>query len=127
MSGYQEILTDPSYCRQLVTLTYPHIGNTGTTPEDNESGGVYVSGLIIRDLPVLHSSWRASESLPEFLTRENMVAIAGIDASNAASVIGAGVDGVAVISALSAAGDPEMVARELRAIVDAARRERISA
>ena len=79
MSGYQEILTDPSYCRQLVTLTYPHIGNTGVTPEDNESDGVYAAGLIIRDLPLLHSNWRARESLPAFLERENVVAIAGID------------------------------------------------
>jgi len=87
MSGYQEILTDPSYCRQLVTLTYPHIGNTGTTPEDNESGGVYASGLIIRDLPVLHSSWRAREALPEFLKRENVVAIAGIDTRRLTRII----------------------------------------
>ena len=63
MTGYQEILTDPSYCRQIVTLTYPHIGNTGTTPEDLESGAVYAAGLVIRDLPLLHSNWRATESL----------------------------------------------------------------
>src|SRR5580658_6804338 len=60
MTGYQEILTDPSYCRQIVTLTYPHIGNTGTTPEDLESGAVYAAGLVIRDLPLLHSNWRAT-------------------------------------------------------------------
>ena len=69
MTGYQEILTDPSYARQIVTLTYPHIGNTGTNPEDVESRRVYAAGLVIRDLPLLHSSWRATESLPEFLTR----------------------------------------------------------
>jgi carbamoyl-phosphate synthase small subunit len=79
MSGYQEILTDPSYARQLVTLTYPHIGNTGTTPEDLESGRVHAAGLVIRDLPLLHSNWRASESLPEFLERGRVVAIADID------------------------------------------------
>ena len=60
MTGYQEILTDPSYSRQIVTLTYPHIGNTGTTPEDQESGSVTPSGLGIRDLPLVESSWRSS-------------------------------------------------------------------
>src|SRR3989338_4630958 len=64
MTGYQEILTDPSYARQIVTLTYPHIGNTGTNPEDMESGGVYATGLVIRDLPLAHSNFRATESLP---------------------------------------------------------------
>jgi carbamoyl-phosphate synthase small subunit len=79
MTGYQEILTDPSYARQIVTLTYPHIGNTGTNPEDVESAGVHAAGLVVRDLPALHSSWRATESLPEFLARGNVVAIADID------------------------------------------------
>ena len=79
MTGYQEILTDPSYCRQIVTLTYPHVGNTGTTPEDLESSSIYAAGLVIRDLPVLHSNWRATESLGEFLTRSKVVAIAEID------------------------------------------------
>jgi carbamoyl-phosphate synthase small subunit len=79
MSGYQEILTDPSYCRQIVTFTYPHIGNTGTTPEDLESGAVYAAGMVIRDLPLLHSNWRAIESLSSFLTRCKVVAIADID------------------------------------------------
>ena len=79
MSGYQEILTDPSYSRQIVTLTYPHIGNTGTTPEDLEAGGVFAAGLVIRDLPLLHSSWRATEPLSSFLQRGKVVAIADID------------------------------------------------
>ena len=79
MTGYQEILTDPSYCRQIVTLTYPHIGNTGANPEDLESSSVYAAGLIIRDLPLLHSSWRAAESLESFLQRGKVVAIADID------------------------------------------------
>jgi carbamoyl-phosphate synthase small subunit len=79
LSGYQEILTDPSYARQIVTLTCPHIGNTGTTPEDLEATQVYPAGLIIRDLPLMPSNWRANESLPEFLERGKMVAIAGID------------------------------------------------
>jgi carbamoyl-phosphate synthase small subunit len=79
LTGYQEILTDPSYARQLVTLTCPHIGNTGTTPEDLESSQVYPAGLIIRDLPIVASSWRANEPLPEFLERGRVVAIADID------------------------------------------------
>jgi carbamoyl-phosphate synthase small subunit len=79
MTGYQEILTDPSYARQIVTLTYPHIGNTGANPEDMESGGVYATGLVIRDLPLAHSNFRATESLPEFMRRHKLVGIAGID------------------------------------------------
>jgi carbamoyl-phosphate synthase small subunit len=79
MTGYQEILTDPSYCRQIVTLTYPHIGNTGTNPEDLEASAIYAAGLVIRDLPALHSSWRSSESLEEFLQKGKIVAIADID------------------------------------------------
>ncbi len=79
MTGYQEILTDPSYSRQIVTFTYPHIGNTGTTPEDLEAAIVHASGLVIRDLPVLASSWRAVNTLTEFLERAKTVAIAGID------------------------------------------------
>ena len=79
LTGYQEILTDPSYARQIVTLTCPHIGNTGATPEDLESTQVYAAGLIIRDLSLLASSWRANESLPEFLERGRVVAIAGLD------------------------------------------------
>jgi carbamoyl-phosphate synthase small subunit len=79
MTGYQEILTDPSYSRQVVTLTYPHIGNTGVNPDDLESPALQAAGLVIRDLPLLHSSWRATESLPQFLRRGNVVAIAEVD------------------------------------------------
>ena len=79
MTGYQEILTDPSYCRQIVTLTYPHIGNTGTNPEDLEAGSVYAAGLIVRDVPPVFSNWRAAESLESFLRRGKVVAIANID------------------------------------------------
>jgi len=79
ITGYQEILTDPSYARQIVTLTYPHIGNTGVTPEDMESPQIYASGLVVRDLSMLTSSWRASGSLADFLQRGRIVAIAGID------------------------------------------------
>ena len=79
MTGYQEILTDPSYCRQIVTLTYPHIGNVGANPEDEESARVYASGLVVRDLPAVPNSWRAQESLDAFLARRAVVAIADID------------------------------------------------
>jgi carbamoyl-phosphate synthase small subunit len=79
ITGYQEILTDPSYARQIVTLTYPHIGNTGVTPEDMESAQIYAAGLVVRDLSMLPSSWRASGSLADFLQRGRIVAIAGID------------------------------------------------
>ena len=79
MTGYQEILTDPSYAQQIVTLTYPHIGNTGTTPEDAESNRVWASGLVIRDLPLLSSSWRDKQPLDEYLKENNVVAIADID------------------------------------------------
>ena len=79
MSGYQEILTDPSYLRQIVTLTYPHIGNTGVNEDDEESSGVQAAGLVIRDLPRLASNWRSEESLDEYLIRNKVVAISGID------------------------------------------------
>lgn len=79
MTGYQEILTDPSYCRQIVTLTYPHIGNTGVNPEDVESGKIYASGLVIRDLPITSSSWREKQGLSEYLAANGVVSIADID------------------------------------------------
>lgn len=79
MSGYQEILTDPSYCRQIVTLTYPHIGNTGVNAEDVEADRVHAAGLVIRDLPLLASNFRMEQTLDAYLKAENIVAIAGID------------------------------------------------
>ncbi len=79
MSGYQEILTDPSYARQIITLTHPHIGNTGVTEEDEESDSIWAAGLVIRDLPLLASSWRKQENLQDYLTRRGVVAIADID------------------------------------------------
>ena len=79
MTGYQEILTDPSYAKQLVTLTYPHIGNTGVNVEDEESASVHAAGLIVRDVPRRASNWRSTESLPDYLKRHGIVAIAGID------------------------------------------------
>lgn len=104
MTGYQEILTDPSYAQQIVTLTYPHIGNTGANSEDIESASVYCSGLVIRDLPRLHSNFRAEQSLESFLAERNVVAIADIDtraltrylrdhgAQNGCIMAGAGLD-----------------------------------
>lgn len=79
LTGYQEILTDPSYCRQIVTLTYPHIGSYGVNPDDVESDRVHAAGLIIKDLPVLPSNFRMTETLPQYLRREGTVAIANID------------------------------------------------
>ena len=79
MSGYQEILTDPSYAEQIVTLTHPHIGNTGVTSEDEESNNIWAKGLIIRDLPLTQSNWRSESSLEDYLRARNVVAIAGID------------------------------------------------
>jgi carbamoyl-phosphate synthase small subunit len=114
LTGYQEILSDPSYAQQIVTLTYPHIGNVGTTAEDNESDKVFASGLVIRDLPLLSSNWRAEKTLPEFLLENNVVAIAEIDTRRLTRIIrdkgaqrgcimaGDGIDEAAAISAISA-------------------------
>jgi carbamoyl-phosphate synthase small subunit len=79
MTGYQEILTDPSYCKQIITLTFPHIGNVGVNAEDAESRQVFASGLVIRDLSMTVSNWRKTQSLPDYLKANNVVAIAGID------------------------------------------------
>jgi carbamoyl-phosphate synthase small subunit len=115
MSGYQEILTDPSYSRQIVTLTYPHIGNTGVNDEDVEAGRVHAAGLVIRDLPLLTSNWRKSRTLDAYLRDENIVAIADIDTrkltrvlrekgAQAGCIVTAGADGrLDVEAALAAA------------------------
>ena len=79
MTGYQEILTDPSYARQIVTLTYPHIGNVGTNAADEEAESIHCAGLVIRDLPVCASNWRSSEDLDAYLQRRGVIGIAGID------------------------------------------------
>ena len=79
MTGYQEILTDPSYARQIITLTHPHIGNTGVTLEDEESREIWATGLVIRDLPLMASNWRSEMSLSDYLVARNVVAIAEID------------------------------------------------
>lgn len=87
MTGYQEILTDPSYARQIVTLTYPHIGNTGVNEEDEEADTIWATGLVIRDLPLLASNFRSQESLSDYLTRRNVVAIADIDTRKLTRII----------------------------------------
>lgn len=87
MSGYQEILSDPSYCEQIVTLTYPHIGNTGCNSSDNESNQTYVKGLVIKDLPKLASSWRMQESLQQYLIKNKIVAIADLDTRELTTVL----------------------------------------
>ncbi|MGO2055898.1 MAG: carbamoyl-phosphate synthase domain-containing protein, partial [Halomonadaceae bacterium] len=79
MTGYQEILTDPSYTRQIVTLTYPHIGNTGINAEDIESASIAAAGLVIRDLPLMASSFRSEQSLSDYLKSQNVLGIADID------------------------------------------------
>jgi len=87
MTGYQEILTDPSYCRQIVTLTYPHIGNTGTNSDDMESSKIHASGLVIRDSSMLTSNWRSERSFTEFLKQGDTVAIADIDTRKLTRII----------------------------------------
>ena len=114
MTGYQEILTDPSYARQIVTLTYPHIGNTGTNAEDVESDRVWAEGLVIRDLPLRTSSWRAAASLPEFLCERGVVAIADIDTRRLTRLIREKGASGACIAAVPDA-DPEDALRRARA------------
>ena len=87
ITGYQEILTDPSYARQIITLTHPHIGNTGITPEDNESPSIWASGLVVRDLSEIVSNWRSKMSLAEFLVKNETVAISGVDTRQLTSVL----------------------------------------
>ena len=111
MTGYQEILTDPSYCQQIVTLTYPHIGNTGVNDQDEESSRVFANGLVIRDLPIQTSNWRRQHNLDEYLYRHKIIGISGIDtrkltrilrekgAQNGCLVAGAKIDKDAAIKA----------------------------
>ncbi len=113
MTGYQEILTDPSYARQLVTLTYPHIGNTGCNPEDDESARPMAAGLIVRDCPALHSNWRARESLPEYLKRHGIVAIADIDTRRLTRILREqGAQGGAIVTGPQA--DPDATVERAR-------------
>ncbi len=123
MTGYQEILSDPSYCKQLVTLTYPHIGNTGVNAEDAESRQVFAAGLIIRDLPLCASSWRKEQNLDDYLREQGVLAIADIDtrkltrilrekgAQAGCLVAGENIDVTAAIAAAQAFGS--MAGRDL--------------
>jgi carbamoyl-phosphate synthase small subunit len=127
MTGYQEILTDPSYAGQIVTLTYPHIGNVGANREDIESRGVFAAGLVIRDLPLEASNWRKEEGLSDYLRRHGIVAIAGIDtrrltrilrtkgAQNGCISAGAAVDEKAALA--SAKSAPSMAGQDLAKVV----------
>ncbi|MCQ4164949.1 glutamine-hydrolyzing carbamoyl-phosphate synthase small subunit [Tahibacter harae] len=131
LTGYQEILTDPSYSRQIVTLTYPHIGNTGCNPVDVESTSVAAAGLVIRDLPLLASNWRSSETLDAYLRRHNLVAISDIDtrrltrilrdggAQNGCIVAGATIDAEAALAAARAF--PGLKGMDLAKVVSTAR------
>ena len=87
MTGYQEILTDPSYAQQIVTLTYPHIGNVGANPEDEEAAAIHCAGLVIRDLPLLASSWRSQSSLQDYLKDRGVIGIADIDTRRLARIL----------------------------------------
>lgn len=107
MSGYQEILTDPSYCRQIVTLTHPHIGNTGTNDEDEESSGIWCSGLIVKDRPRVASNWRKQAGLSEYLERSGIVGIAGVDTRRLTRVLREQGSQNGCILAAEAVGDAE--------------------
>ncbi len=115
LTGYQEILTDPSYCRQLITLTYPHIGNVGANSEDEESGEIHAAGLLIRDLSSVHSSWRAEESLGSYLNRRQVVAMAGMDTRRLTRLIRAGGAQNGCLVAGSAARDERTALDQARA------------
>lgn len=129
MAGYQEILTDPSYMGQIVTLTYPHIGNVGTNREDAESDKVYAAGLIIRDLPLLTSNFRSEETLHAYLVRNKIVAIADIDtrrltrltrekgAQNGCILVGATGDAAVAKAYAMAQAAPKMVGLDLAKVV----------
>jgi carbamoyl-phosphate synthase small subunit len=111
MTGYQEILTDPSYARQIVTLTYPHIGNTGCNAADMESDRVQAAGLVIRDLPIVASSWRSKEALGDYLARQGVVAIADIDTRRLTRILReTGAQGGCIVAAESPAPEAALAA-----------------
>lgn len=106
MTGYQEILTDPSYTRQIVTLTYPHVGNTGVNPEDVESASIAAAGLVIRDLPLLASNFRSTQSLSDYLSSQNVLGIADIDTRRLTRLLRSkGAQNGAILAGVDAEGD----------------------
>lgn len=110
MTGYQEILTDPSYTRQIVTLTYPHIGNTGVNAEDVESNGIAAAGLVIRDLPLMASSFRSEQSLSDYLKSQNVLGIADIDTRRLTRILrDKGAQNGAILAGADAEGDDAVV------------------
>ena len=114
MTGYQEILTDPSYCQQLVTLTYPHIGNTGVNAEDEEATSIHASGLIIRDLPLLASNWRSESSLQDYLEARNVVAISDIDTRKLTRLLrDKGAQAGAIMAGAEVSGDTALAAAQV--------------
>ena len=116
MTGYQEILTDPSYCRQIVTLTYPHIGNTGCNQEDFESRANFAAGLVIRDLPLRAENWRLQQTLPDYLKAHGVVAIGGIDTRKLTRILREkGAQAGAIVAAESCALDEAKAISEARA------------
>ena len=116
MTGYQEILTDPSYCRQIVTLTYPHIGNTGCNQEDFESRANFAAGLVIRDLPLRAENWRLQQALPDYLKAHGVVAIGGIDTRKLTRILREkGAQAGAIVAAESGALDEAKAISEARA------------
>ena len=131
MTGYQEILTDPSYCRQIVALTHPHVGNTGVNPEDEESRRIFASGLVVRDVPALASNWRSQSSLSAFLERHGVVGVAGLDtrrltrrlrekgALAGAVVAGSGIDAPAAVA--EARAFPGLAGMDLAGVVSVER------
>ncbi len=123
MTGYQEILTDPSYAQQIVTLTYPHIGNTGVNAEDNESEKVWASGLVIRDLPLLASNWRQESSLQAFLQQRGVIAIADIDTRRLTRILREkGAQNACII----AGAEVEQIDAEETSIVDSALKDALA-
>jgi carbamoyl-phosphate synthase small subunit len=113
MTGYQEILSDPSYCRQIITLTYPHIGNVGANPEDAEAARVHASGLVVRDVPATFSSWRAGGSLQDVLREQNVVAMAGIDTRRLTRILrDKGAQNACIVAAHAGAAIDEQAALE---------------
>ena len=114
LEGYLEIISDPSYAGQIITMTYPQIGNYGVNLDDLQSDSLALRGLVVHDMCFTPSNWRSTQSLPEFLKGQGVVAIGGITQENVAKLAGSGICGVAVISAIYAAKDIQKASADLR-------------